>query len=94
MNSLGMTPLVPIFRANLPEEWNLFLDIYFDGDTAHDLLSNSSVATALTMTSHKVNRVGYIPGHFPVGEKHVARNLTRTIGWNPFFQSGNCKSKG
>ena len=40
MNSLGMTPLVPIFRANLPEEWILFLDIHLDGDTAHDLLSN------------------------------------------------------
>ena len=72
-----MTPLVPIFRANLPEEWNLFFDIHLDGDTPTIFCLMSSVVTALAMTSHKANRVGYIPGQFPVDEKLVARKLTQ-----------------
>ena len=48
-----MTPLVPIFRAYLPEGWTRFLNIPLDGEPFVIPNPMSIVATALAMISHK-----------------------------------------
>ena len=86
-----------MFRAYLPEEWTLLLNIHPDDRDRGPFeifCPMSSVATAPAMTSHKGNCVRYIPGDFLVDSKHVARNLRRTTCWDPFFQSRKCNSEG
>ena len=75
MNSLGMTPLVPIFRANLPEEWILFLDIHLDRDTAHDLLSNVECRNCPGDDKPQGQSCGVYPRAFPSGRETRRKKL-------------------